>query len=84
MFPSDLTSVEPHSQRLALLVVADVAMLRNSPDELPPSPPPAQSIVAFPLTVVSRNLFHPTRFPSLLSTPAPQFLMSHLSKGVGA
>jgi hypothetical protein len=85
MFPSDMTNIEPHSQRLALLVVANVVMLCNSLDELLPSPPPARSpIVAFLPTDFCPRVFLPTRFPSHLYNPAAQILKSDVSDGVGA
>jgi hypothetical protein len=84
MFPSDLTSLEPRWQRLALLVVADVVMLRNSPDELLPDPSPARSPIAFLPAVFSPTLFFPALLLSRLPIPAPQVLKSGLSDGVGA
>ena len=85
MFPSDTTSIEPHWQRLALLGLADVVTLRNSPDELLPGHAPTQSFVAFSPTVVPSIRFRPTRFLFLLLTaPAPENLKNAVSDGVGA
>jgi hypothetical protein len=78
MFPSYSTGGEPHRQRHSSLVVADVAILRNSLDELLLSPPPVQP-VAF-----SSAVFSPIFFPFPLSAPDSQFLKSGVSDGAGA
>jgi hypothetical protein len=89
MFPSYLTSVEPHRQRDALLMAADVVMHRNSPAELFSGPPPAQSPIVFSSAAFSpvvrfSTLRHPILLRFLLSAPALPILESGVSDGVAA
>jgi hypothetical protein len=85
MFPSYLTSVEPHRKRDALLAVVH----RDSPGELLPGPPPAQSPIAFSSAAFSPVVSPLTLRPStllrfLVSVPALQILESGVSDGVAA
>jgi hypothetical protein len=84
MFPSDSTSIEPCWQRLALIAVANVVMLRDSP-ELLRGPCPAQLTLAFSSACFPSTLFFfLILLPCILPVAASQVLKSSVSDGVGA